>query len=250
MNGRARLAALAALLGGALTAKAEQPSLPVRVGHAPALADLKSPGGVSAALKRAPLKGENDTLEMEKEGRSKTVRSCGQYLAATDAGYQPADASTFGIDQAGLFALRCPMLREIAKAHPSQQSDLQTFRFTRRSLEELPACVAEGCGADAGGASKGATLAGAHVVEASEGHLDFAADDQEVLLDVAAWGDFDGDGREDILVQVQTRASDGECRSYGQVILTRWPGERVLAVADPGSTNCSVARKLVPTPAK
>ena len=252
MRNAARLVLLTATVASP-AALADSPApFPVRIGHVAGLERVKSPADAHAALKRPLLTGEDGAIEMAKGRASKTVRTCEQYMAAKSKGYKPADETVYGIDQAGLFATRCYQLMKIVFARPSREGELHGYRFSRSSLDDLPPCLAQACGGvPRSKPAQEATLAGgswrqfspgATVTPSTEGHLEITDNDQSVSLDLVAWGDFYGDGREEMLVEVESHALEGECRAYGDVLLSRRPGDHVARIVDSSTDDCPVTR--------
>ena len=252
MRNAARLLLLAATAASPAAIADVAAPFPVRVGKIAGLERVKSPADAQAALKRPLLTGEDDSIEMAKGRASKVVRTCAQYLAAKAKGYQPADQTAYGIDQAGLFASRCYMLMKIVFARPSRDGELHDYRFSRQSLDDLPPCLAQACGAvPRSKPAQDATLAGgswrqfspgATVTPSTGGHLEITDNDQNISLDLVAWGDFFGDGHQELLVGVETHALEGECRAYGEVLLSRRPGDHVDRIVDSGSEDCPLTR--------
>jgi hypothetical protein len=228
---------------------------PVRIGHVRGFERVNSPSDAQGTLKRPLLTGEDDAIEMVKKGQaSKAVRTCAQYMAAKMDGYDPADQTAYGIDQAGIFSARCSMLMKIVNARASRDGELHDYRFSRQSLDDLPPCLAQACAAvPRSKPAQDAALAGgswrqfspeAKVTQASDGHLEISDNDQNISLDLVAWGDFYHDGHEEILVGIETHALEGECRAYGDLLLTRRPGDHVERIVDAGTEDCPVTRDV------
>ncbi len=83
------------------------------------------------------------------------------------------------------------------------------------------------------------------VAEASPARLVLRGGYSETVLEVLAWGDLDGDGREDVLVSSIVHATEGTWTRYGLYALTRRAGDpRFRVVAEraqfPGSEICPV----------
>jgi hypothetical protein len=162
-----------------------------------------------------------DQLMQGVEERS--VATCEEYLAAKKEGFEPSDGSTAGQADESFFKHPCATLEHLGRAKPSKQSFLADYHFSASSLADFPDCV------DAGSKTK---------VTAVRPHgFTFADDAQEVVLELVAWGDWNGDGIEDVLANVGTYAVGGTLRTYTNVTFTRKAGEKVFRVVKEGGQS-------------
>lgn len=166
----------------------------------------------------------------------KTAATCRQFLEALEAGARPTSADE--AETAGQALKRCGGGRLVKTAKPSRKSGISTFRFSDKSFQEISPAIGRVSGdaafekrkADA--LAKGKSWADVAKPEAllnvRPHEFGFRLQGRDVLISLLAEGDFDGDGQEDALAYVTTRAVSGPYRACELVALTRAPGEKVL----------------------
>ncbi len=185
------------------------------------------------------------------DGESKKieVKTCEDYLAARDLHYWPQ--SNRDRLKEHRFRFRCESLRRIVEAKPSKESYLKDYVFHIASINELPPCVG-GMGGVEGYRDSVDKAMGTltswksfspqkTVVRADKDELVFQDKDEAITAMFAVWGDFNGDGIEDVLALVATQPSglNGSYKDFQAMALTRLKGERFFrALGEQGTWAC------------
>ena len=141
-----------------------------------------------------------------------------QYVKALKDGFQPH----LGVDLflSGGFTL-ADCVAQLQEAKASRQSYLSDFRLDRVSLRNLPAELSPMVSGEQFEAAEGKTGwadPSAKIVKALRERLVIDGEDGKVTFWIAGWGDFDGDGVEDILLGAYYDFSPGSL-SYGTTVL-------------------------------
>jgi hypothetical protein len=158
------------------------------------------------------------------------VSTCTQYLRAIDDGYQPQD--TFDASQESFFKSRCAPLWFLRASQPSRESHVKDLRLDGPApLSKLPGklnlFVASPTEEEEAAMARGESLAAlnpkAKVTRKDAISLVFVdlEGQFETTIDMIAWGDFDRDGLEDVLLFQTGHSLEGSFRSYGHRIVTR-----------------------------
>ena len=207
----------------------------VRWARALALADVSAIGAEMARPFEA-------AIEVANRSRTKGIaRDCNSALDWLAKGYEaPRD-----VDQRVLRAasIRCLALRQLASAAPARRSDLAEFRLSPEALGVLPAGLAFAVSDEAVRRVREAESRGERwrdlapnataMLEPADGDrpdpsLLVKGDHWEVRVTEYGRADFDGDGREDLMVRVDDRAVGGTFRNHRLFVLVWDPGRKVF----------------------
>ena len=177
------------------------------------------------------------------------VKNCEDYLEARDLHYRPEASEDRSHEH--YFRFRCESLRRITEAKPSKVSYLRDYRFHSGSLKELPPCVGAMGGVDGYRTAVERALETLSswksfapdktVVRAEKEAIVFQDKDETITAEMSVWGDFNGDGIEDVLLLTATQPSgiDGRYKDYSAVALTRFKGESFFrALGELGDWAC------------
>jgi len=154
--------------------------------------------------------------------------NCREYLGLKEKGFHAED--TYSIAMESWFKSTCYSLRYLEKAIPSRISYLKNFRLTNAPLKNLPLTLDLILSGDDEREAKAALEKGmtwkdfapdAKVEVTNPNEIVIKREDSETNLTLLAWGDFNHDGVEDILLDVSHSVTSGTYRDYGHVILTR-----------------------------
>ena len=220
-------------------------SLPVRWTK---LVELESLDNIDSTLDRAIVtsNGREELIlvkatkdgKVAREARVHTVRD---YLRYSEQGYEPRDNHQVKVES--WFLEAAVPAQHLAGALPSRVSYVKDLDLSRRPLllppelcietvaeasevERLDALVAAGKGWREIWPRLSWKVGGAHDIEVGDS-------DGVTHLTVLAWGDFNRDGIEDVLLNVSQIGLTSSWRSYRNVILTRRELQgRIEIVAD------------------
>lgn len=184
------------------------------------------------ALARQPIKLPPKTaLEgRDDSGRTYSVRTCAEYARAMRRGFEPLDNAQ--IATRSFFVDQCDVVALILTARPSRVSHVTTFALDDGVLDELPPVMTFALSGDAEHAAADAQARGlswrranpeakiTKRISANEIRVD-EGDDAYHLLELKAFGDFNGDEVEDVLLFQASYATHGTFHSYEPVVLTR-----------------------------
>lgn len=158
------------------------------------------------------------------------VGSCEEAAAVDPARIEPTD-----FHRVRRLQVDCRAVQQFAVARPATVSFFEGRVVTRDALEKLPASVQPPLTRD-----PHPPEADAKSLKAVEqlGEFELRDDDSWVLvgersmyvLEVLAWGDFNGDGVDDVMVRVDWRALDAFGRGTSALVLTRDAPEALLRV--------------------
>lgn len=198
--------------------------------------DLKDLASLPAAME-ANLTPNGKALslasgEKTPAGKPATIEvgTCARYLQAIDDGYRPE--STFDISQESFFKARCAPLWFLRASRPSRESHVKDLRLdVPAPLSTLPgrlnvfmeAPTEEEDAAMAKGAALAAINPKAKVKRKDATSVVFVDPETQIeaTVDVIAWGDFDRDGLEDVLLFQAGHSLEGSYRMYRHLIVTR-----------------------------
>jgi hypothetical protein len=147
--------------------------------------------------------------------------------------------TTYDITMEAWFKASCEPLLYLKKATPPRISYLADFRLDADPLKNLPPSLGPIISGDTErdveeGVAKGMTWADLFpetVVEsATPTEIRLMGGDFLVVLSLIAWGDFNGDGLEDVLLFRSFHVTVGTLRYYEHVVLTRHNREGRLLV--------------------
>lgn len=184
---------------------------------------------LQAKLKQ-PVKRPPSQKIYEHTGRQREIRTCADYAHARKNGWSDS-ANTYERSTEAFFKDQCDVALLVLAAEPSRVSFVRNFKLDEAALDLLPPSLSwilsgeeEQAADDAEhqGLSwkkfkpelkiRGKYLNGMTVEESGAAIID---------LEIKAFGDFNGDGIEDVLLFKSTHAIEGTFRYYQPVILTR-----------------------------
>ena len=154
--------------------------------------------------------------------------NCREYLGLSEKGFHAE--SSYSIAMESWFKSTCYPLQYLEKALPSRISHLKNFRLANEPLENLPLTLDLILSGDDERAAKAALEKGmtwrdfapdAKVEVTNPNEILIKREDSETKLTLLAWGDFNHDGVEDILLGVGHSVPSGTYSHYGHAILTR-----------------------------
>jgi hypothetical protein len=165
------------------------------------------------------------------EPRPDEIQSCADYLRALKEGRDGAQSA-----DESFVAAECDPILLVLAAEPSRVSYVQGFKLDESALGLLPASVSFIADEDKDKVErKGLSWKRYHpkmkLLRKAFNEITVAEDDENgVNLRIMAFGDFNGDGVEDVLLSKENFEIEGHGRSYSAVILTRLsPGGRLKA---------------------
>jgi hypothetical protein len=174
-----------------------------------------------------------------RSGQKAIVRDCRSALDLLRNGFEaPRD-----VEQRVLRAesIRCLALRTLKNAAPARRSAVDTFPLSADALDVLPPSLAAAASdeavrrlreAEAQGKSwrdvapKAVVTVEPASADRPDPSLLVESNGRRVRVTPYAWGDFDDDGSEDVMLRVDEEAVRGTYRNHRLVIVTREPGRR------------------------
>ncbi len=164
------------------------------------------------------------------KGKRVKVTTCQEYGDLKDKGLAPQ--TTYDISMESWFIDVCKPLQFLKIAKPSKSSFVSKFDLKDDPLSNLPIELGLWLSGDAERAvqlaSARGTTWGQYVpdakVEAAENDqivVKSKKDDSATYINLIAWGDFNGDGIEDVLLQVSHHVLSGSYGDHGFRVLTR-----------------------------
>lgn len=190
--------------------------------------DLSKPGNLDIAMDALKLDEENE-LEFQSSGESghqiTKVRTCREYDAAIEQGL----LFMSGTQRTPEFLRDCKVFRFLKKATAARSSCIERYRLTGKSPDELPPTLGYFISGEQEEAVDNAEQANwnwkryspkleFHVLSPTV--LTADGDGETDQLEVMAFGDFNHDGIQDMLVWVSNRAG-GTLVQHGAIVLTR-----------------------------
>ncbi len=228
-------------------------SLPVRWTSA---VKLKSLDDIQAALDRPVPMQAGESLVLHEDGnKARTVTTGREWLKALKDGY--SEESTYDITMESYFIHNTATLLLLGRAHPSTVSYVADLKLGKDAAAVLPCTIHprwneyvevaldsgrkfpdlpgnwkkiadawdfQGCGDSS---PRYAALFPAAVVsnvtpfEVEVYDSGVPEEAVQTTLEIVGWGDWDGDGIEDVLLRQSTYYNSGSGRSYDHMILTR-----------------------------
>ena len=190
--------------------------------------DLSKPGNLEIAMDALKL-DEGNELEFEssnESGRKSTkVRTCREY----DAAVEQRLLLTTGTQRAPEFLRECRVLRFLKKAKAASSSCIEGYKLTQKSPDELPPSlgyVISGEREEAVDKAEEANLSWKRFSPEMKFHvlsptmLTAASRDELDTLEVMAFGDFNHDGIQDMLVWISDNGG-GTLVHHDAIVLTR-----------------------------
>ena len=219
------LATLALLLQ---TASSQPATIPVRL-----LTEQQSLSDLKASLSLPVKMPADHVLELRKDFGSDDsiiVRTGVEWLRARAQGY--GAMTTYDITMQSWFDHSAGTSAYLLLAQPSRVSYVADYAFSTNSLSELPSSLTpfwcEQIGRDAPPCPRwsdlfhntSVTVKSPHQIELTQAQNTPAAGDI-IIFEIVAWGDFNADGIEDLLMRDTHHFGLGSGRSYGHVLLSR-----------------------------
>jgi hypothetical protein len=182
------------------------------------------------ALQDRPRRMEaHDALvDHDEKGREHRITTCDQYEKAKKGGWSAENNAQIATES--FFIAGCDIPQMLLKAKPSATSYLDDFHLDASALDVLPAGIAglaDDSDALQAAEKKGASLKQyapdlkVQVKETHDDRLVVQGEEARYDLEVAGFGDFNGDGIEDVLIFQASYAVGGSMHIYEPVILTR-----------------------------
>ncbi len=207
---------------------------PVRWTSEVKLKDLKE---IDALLNKPGFAGlgEDYPLTMELGGDQIAAGkvSCNEYFYLKYQGYEPSCNAAQEVEGSS-FKIPCNTLQYLKKAQPSKVSFLQGFKLTDNPLKNLPLTLGLYLSSDEAKEvsiarekrltwKEFAPTAKVEVEDPNNISIDIQDSDGEVsgtYISLLAWGDFNGDGVEDILLSV-THTTGGSYHDFAIAAITK-----------------------------
>jgi hypothetical protein len=209
--------------------------LPVRTRAGAAIADAPSPARARALLGAHLDAGD---LRLSRGGREGRPATCAGFLRLLARGFEPA--TTLDIDAAGTLLARCAGLDLLSRMRPSRESHVAEPVFGPAPLAVLPPCLggmhASREAHDAARRASAERVSWARFDPAALAATETPAavaildGDAETGIEALAWGDLDGDGREDVIVTSRVHARHGTWTRTGVYVLSRRAGAPLYRV--------------------
>ena len=195
---------------------------------------------LQAALTKPP-KGlaAGDALDdHDEKGRNHPIRTCAQYARALKAGWSAEDNAQIATES--FFIRGCTLVEIMLKATPSRVSYVADLRLDASPLDVLPPSIADLVMGDEEGQKKAEEQGKSlrqfdptlKVVKAEPGQVAIENDDSRYELEIVGYGDFNGDGVEDVLLFQASYATQGTMHIYEPVVLTRTKPGAVLRLVE------------------
>lgn len=181
--------------------------------------------------------GELHLTSPDNEDQRIMVTTGRQYFDLKRRGFYPY--TTYDITMESWFKAACEPLVYLKKAKPARISYIADFELNADPLTVLPPSLGPIISGDEErwvkqGVAEGKTWADLFpgtVVESSEPTKIHLKDkDALIILSLIAWGDFNGDGFEDVLLYRCFYITVGTLRSYRHVVLTRRSSKDKLTI--------------------
>jgi hypothetical protein len=184
---------------------------------------------LEAKLKR-PVKLPRGQEIYEHSDRHRQIRTCADYARAMKNGWKN-NANTFEMTMAASFKEECDVPLLILAAKPSRVSYVQNFKLDESALDLLPPTLSFTPFGELEEAADGAERTGLSWKKFKPGLKLLKKDanwmvveepgESRIELEIKAFGDFNDDGIEDVLLFKSTNVIGGTFSAYHPVILTR-----------------------------
>jgi hypothetical protein len=191
------------------------------------------------ATLRRPVKLQPGEKIYEHTEHRRLIRTCDDYARAQRNGWRNS-ANTYEMTVASSFKEQCDVVVLVLAAKPSRVSYVRNFTLDEAALDRLPPTLSF---TPVGELEKAAAEAERQGLSWKKFKPDLKflkkgrdwiaveePNEATTQLDLKAYGDFNGDGTEDLLLFKSTYATSGTFRYYEPLILTRTaPGDRLKA---------------------
>lgn len=181
-----------------------------------------------AALSEKVSLPEGAELTLAKQGSTREVRTCKEYLDAKADGFGPMNNLAYGLESR--FIDRCYVLRLLAHARPARVTYFGSDEWSPAIARALPPLLYQGFPRELARSVTSAAAQGERWISSDRGlqfkndhGLDLTAHDDnfDFSLEIIARGDFNGDGIEDFAVTGSANARKGSFRYFQFLVLTR-----------------------------
>ncbi|MDF1759178.1 MAG: hypothetical protein P1U40_01430 [Coxiellaceae bacterium] len=201
---------------------------------------INSLSDIPQLLKQPPPApaGEKLSVQMDNGKQKKTVTTCAEYLAATHNDFEPANNAELSF--ASFYIFYCKPLVMLSKVKPAKVSNIRGFSLWLQ-YKQLPASVIMPSYTGKGPKGNfGDAYPHAKVEFLKPYSIKLTNEDQVAYVDTLAWGDYQGDGMDDMLISVAHYAKVGTYHAYDLVWLTqRTPSGQITIVPDVSSRSPS-----------
>ena len=184
---------------------------------------------LEAKLKR-PVKLPRGQEIYEHSDRHRQIRTCADYARAMKNGWRN-NANTFEMTMAASFKDQCDVPLLVLAAKPSRVSYVQNFKLDEAALDLLPPTLSftpvgeleeAADAAERQGLSWKKFKPGLKLLKKGANWMVVEEPgESRIELEIKAFGDFNGDGSEDVLLFKSTNVIEGTFSSYYPVMLTR-----------------------------
>lgn len=234
-----RTLTVAVLIFSAACTHPNESQWPVRWTKHVALTNVADIERLLAEPVRIPCSGCSLRMKNDFGDEGRLVTTGQEWLQALEDGLGPM--TTYDLSMSSWFQFSAGTLARLRYAKPSRASYVKDVVFSTNALWLLPAtlhnrsrsaledAVREGrLDKAVGELSFGDLCPGAVVESATPNSIVFTYSGMKVYLKLAAWGDFDHDGIEDLLCEYSLLLLGGSGRFYNHVILSRLgPGKEL-----------------------
>jgi hypothetical protein len=193
--------------------------------------------GLEAQLKQPPrgMDPADELDDVDEKGENHPIRTCDEYEKAKKDGWAPANNAQGAIES--WFIGTCDVVQLLLKAKPSRVSYVGDLKMDRTALDVLPPSIADMPDdsarlerAEKAGLSLRQYLPKLKILAAAPGHLRISEVESMYDIEILGYGDFNGDGFEDVLLSQGSYATHGSMHVYDTVILTRTQPTGLLSV--------------------
>ncbi len=182
---------------------------------------IDSLSDIPELLKQPPPAPAGETLSvtMAKGKQQKVVKTCAEYLAASNNGYEPANNAEMSF--ASFYINYCKPLIMLSKLKPAKASDIRGFNLwldykTLPAAAVMPALNGKGPEGNFGDA-----YPKAKVEFLKPYSIKLTNDNQIAIVETLAWGDYTGNGLDDMLISVSIGLRAGTYHSYNLYWVTQ-----------------------------
>lgn len=207
------------LLAGVMATGVAQADLyPVKVTTALPYSSTVDAG--TLLIQEPPMPSSQDAgVIMSKDGENKKALTCSEYLSDRKMGYEPQNNAEMAA--ASYYISYCIPLYDLTQTKPAQISNLRDFDLWT-DYQGLPADVI--MPNLSGDGPKGTFIAAypnAKVKFVKTNEIQLTNKDQMADVTLLAWGDYNGDGIDDMMLSVSHYTTSGTYKAYDIVWLTR-----------------------------
>jgi hypothetical protein len=181
-----------------------------------------------------------DFGELKRDGERVRPTNCTQWAELHSQSYEPVNTPEEQTDNGA--KVRCLTLALLKRAHPARTSHLRSLAWDSSMLTVLPATIASALNQESVRDRDQATAAGKSLSQfapnaraktsSEERTLEISQGDMLIMLHAEAFGDFNGDGIEDVALSVVNGAVRGTYAAVRVLVLTRFSADGLLKVVE------------------